>query len=184
MAIWQLSWNAPTTRTDGTELPSNQISGYVVRRVFNGVTTEFPTTTNSYLLDIGPDSGVGTLTVAAVDLVGTMSDFVTVPNVAPYNNAPTINSTALASISIKINANDSDSDPLTFSVQTAPTKGSASVVNGVIRYTPTAGQSGSDSFVVSTSDGRTGGTVDSTVSVNLTSWQITSDNLDVRVSRA
>ena len=187
MAIYQLTWNAPTTRTDGTELPAEQISGYVVRRVFDGLTNDYQTLTNSFLLDIGSDAGVGVVTVAAVDFVGEMSTFVPVPTVVLYNNLPVINTTVLASIAVKIDAVDADADPLTFSVQTPPAKGAVVVVNsntGIFRYTPHAGQAGTDSFVVRASDGRTGGNADITVNVNLTNWSISTIHQAINISRS
>lgn len=174
MAIYQLSWSAPTTRSDGTDLPAGEIAGYVVRRVFNSVTTEFEAATNSYLLDIGADSGTGTLTVAAVDFVGSMSSFVAVPNVQLYNNLPAL-VTRMHSISARVIVTDADADPLTFSVSTQATKGTASITNnatGLIKYTPTVGQTGTDTFTIKCTDGRAGGDVFQIFNVNLTDWSI------------
>ncbi|SOD13388.1 hypothetical protein SAMN06297358_1218, partial [Pedobacter xixiisoli] len=65
-------------------------------------------------------------------------------------------------------ATDVDGDSLTYASGTAPTKGTA-IVNsstGAYTYTPTAGQTGSDSFNIVASDGN-GGTATATVSFTI-----------------
>lgn len=186
MAIYQLSWNAPTTRTDGSALPAGEIAGYIVRRVFGGNTTEYPVEQTVYLLDIGSDAGVGTLTVAAVDFVGAMSTFVAVPNVVLYNNPPVL-SVKLTSISVRIATTDADADTVIATIQAQGTKGVATVTgstNGEVRYTPNDGQTGTDTFTVKLSDGRTGGDITQDVTVDITNWRVTSGSLDIRVARA
>lgn len=186
MAIYQLSWNAPTTRADGSDLPADQIAGYIVRRVFNGTPTDYPTIGTVYLLDIGSDAGVGTLTVATVDIVESKSEFVPITDVVLYNNPPVL-SVKLASISVRISTNDADADTVTATIQTQGTKGVATVTgstNGEVRYAPNDGQTGSDTFTVKLSDGRTGGDITQDVTVDITNWRVTSGSLDIRVARA
>jgi hypothetical protein len=49
---------------------------------------------------------------------------------------------------------DVDGDPLTYSIVSQGTNGSASVVNGQLRYQPNANINGADSFTYTASDGR------------------------------
>lgn len=186
MAIYELNWNRPTTRVDGSPLPEDQISGYIVRRLFNSLTTDFPTVETTYLLNIGEDSGVGTLTVAAVDIVGATSSFVPITDFVLYNNPPVL-SVKMASISVRISTTDTDADTVTTTIQTQGTKGVATVTgstNGEVRYAPNDGQTGSDTFTVKLSDGRTGGDITQDVTVDITNWRVTSGGLDIRVARA
>jgi len=71
--------------------------------------------------------------------------------------------------SLSLNATDTDADTLTWSIDTAASKGTALVsgtgLSKAISYTPTANANGSDSFVVKVSDGNGG---EDTITVNLT----------------
>jgi Ca2+-binding RTX toxin-like protein len=79
------------------------------------------------------------------------------------------------SVGIAVLANDSDADgdPLTVSIVSGPSSGTATVgSNGVVTYTPAAGFLGTATFVYQVSDGR-GGTDTATVSVTVTEAQNT-----------
>jgi ELWxxDGT repeat protein len=73
-----------------------------------------------------------------------------VRNAAPVAAADTAAVSAGSSASISVKANDSDTDTdgadLTIVITTAPAHGTATVQSGAVRYTPTAGFTGSDSF--------------------------------------
>ena len=68
---------------------------------------------------------------------------------------------------ITLHASDADADTLTWSAST-PAKGVASVVGGVVTYTPGANENGSDTFTVTVSDGY-GGTASLDVTVTIAS---------------
>jgi hypothetical protein len=70
---------------------------------------------------------------------------------------------------LTLHATDANSDPLTWSILTPATSGTASVGagTGVVAYTPPTNYSGTDSFVVQVSDGN-GGTDSITVNVVIT----------------
>ncbi len=69
-------------------------------------------------------------------------------------------------IDVLANDSDPDGDPLTITAVSAPLQGTAVIAAGVIRYTPTAGYTGADSFTYTISDGR-GGTATATVSITV-----------------
>jgi VCBS repeat-containing protein len=93
------------------------------------------------------------------------------------NHIPTVsNTTVITDFNtvghVQLDAADLDSDTLTYSVTTAATHGVGSVnTTGYVTYTPTTGYSGSDSFVVTVSDGK-GGTATSTISVTVYPFNI------------
>lgn len=69
---------------------------------------------------------------------------------------------------VLVNDSDSDGDPLTASVASAPANGTLSLAtDGSFVYTPATGFSGADSFTYSVADGR-GGSATATVSLNIT----------------
>lgn len=185
MATYLIQWNAPTSRTDDSELLPSEIRGYIVKRTYNSVDTEYEAETSGFLLD-SQSEPIGTITVAAVDIVGAMSVFAPASSVTLYNNLPVINTTVLTSMAIKVDASDIDSDSLTFTVLTQATKGVVTVVNsstGIFRYTPTNGQVGTDSFVVRCSDSRALGTIDTPVTVGLTSWALSTTFKTINIAR-
>jgi VCBS repeat-containing protein len=90
------------------------------------------------------------------------------------NHPPTASAASLTVLedtagTVTISATDPDSNPLTYAVSTNPTKGTVTggTTDGKFTYTPTANANGTDSFVVTVSDGK-GGTVQSTVTVTIT----------------
>lgn len=128
-----------------------------------------------------PASGLATGTAhvayfVAEDSIGNLQTAVSSVNfTTSANSAPTANDftygTAIGSTAKTGNwktlsgALDADGDALTASVKTQGTKGTVTVSGDNFTYTPTAGQTGSDSFVLTVSDGN-GGTRDVTVTVN------------------
>lgn len=71
-------------------------------------------------------------------------------------------------IDVLSNDADPDDDALTITAVTAPGHGSATIVSGAVRYSPTTDYHGSDSFGYTISDGR-GGTAAAVVVVTVTS---------------
>ncbi len=89
------------------------------------------------------------------------------------NRAPSVTDQALAGnedeiISGQIIATDIEGDTLTYSVTTAPTNGTLTLdaATGQFTFTPNANYNGSDSFVVTVTDGRGNSSI-STVSLNI-----------------
>ncbi len=95
-----------------------------------------------------------------------------------WNSAPvisqgtsiTLNTNENTPGSIALSATDRNNDPLTWSVSTAAKNGAASVAgsgnNAVVNYTPKAGYSGSDSFIIKVTDSRASDTITVNVKVN------------------
>ena len=90
-------------------------------------------------------------------------------NHAPVASNQSVTTTENTSIGITLTASDADSDPLTFSIVTAPAHGSLSGSAGApnVTYKPTAGYSGPDSFTFKANDGTADSNV-ATVSITVT----------------
>jgi VCBS repeat-containing protein len=93
-------------------------------------------------------------------------------SVTPVNDAPVfaatsqaVSATAGAARTIALAATDVDGDALTYTVA-KPGKGTASISGSTLTYTPGATASGSDSFVVTASDGK-GGTATQTINATV-----------------
>ncbi|UUA74144.1 retention module-containing protein [Cellvibrio sp. QJXJ] len=104
---------------------------------------------------------------------GTTTSTVTI-GVTPVNDAPTasnLNLTTNEDVAVpgQIVASDLDGDTLAYAVSGLPTNGSVTLnpATGSFIYTPNANYNGSDSFVVTISDGN-GGTTTSTVTIGVT----------------
>lgn len=91
------------------------------------------------------------------------------------NHLPTVAATSQAittkedtKATVTVTATDSDNDPLSYSVTTNPTKGAVTGggSTGAFTYTPNANFNGTDSFVVTASDGK-GGSVTQTINVTV-----------------
>lgn len=91
----------------------------------------------------------------------------------PANSLPVVSASTIKSMTLGITATDPDGDALVYSVTTQGSKGTASVaVNtiGKVKYTPNTNATGTDSFTVKVSDGRTNGDVYIVVTVNIDTW--------------
>ena len=102
---------------------------------------------------------------------GTATQTVNV-TVAAVNDAPTfsassqsVTATAGTAKTITLAASDVDGDTVTYTVAT-PGKGTATISGSTLTYTPTASATGSDSFVVTASDGK-GGTATQTIAATI-----------------
>ncbi|WP_198325268.1 tandem-95 repeat protein [Permianibacter aggregans] len=102
---------------------------------------------------------------------GTVMSTVSI-NVAAVNDAPTTSDVALntnedTAVNGSVIASDIDGDSLSYALGTGPSNGSVTLnADGTFTYTPNANYNGGDSFTVIVSDGN-GGTVMSTVSINV-----------------
>ncbi|MBI1358316.1 MAG: tandem-95 repeat protein [Acidobacteria bacterium] len=102
---------------------------------------------------------------------GTAQATVSISVSSAQNAKPTANPQSLTaysgrSLGIVLTGSDPDSDPLTFSIATAPAHGALSGVAPNVTYTPTGTYLGPDAFIFSVSDGR-GGTSQATVSLTV-----------------
>lgn len=70
------------------------------------------------------------------------------------------------SLDLKTLASDLDGDPLTFTVQTGPDHGTATLVTTTLTFTPTADYFGTDRLIYTVSDGK-GGTAQATITVTV-----------------
>jgi len=103
------------------------------------------------------DTASMNITVNSINDVPAASNFTYSTDIG--NSAKTFNWKTLSS------ASDIDNDTLTATVKTQGSKGNSVISGDSITYTPNTNQSGSDSVVITISDGN-GGTIDSTITVN------------------
>jgi len=89
------------------------------------------------------------------------------PNIVPVAVAQTISAAEDAAATITLAGTDADEDPLTYSVVTAPTKGTLSGTAPNLTYTPSTNYSGGDSFTFRVNDGEANSPT-ATVSITVT----------------
>ncbi|NQD38888.1 tandem-95 repeat protein [Permianibacter sp. IMCC34836] len=117
-------------------------------------------------------NGSDSFVVTVSDGNGGTKDVTVTVNVGAVNDAPTaadqtISTDEDTTVIGAIVATDADGDALTYSLSTAAANGTVTLnVDGSYSYQPNADFNGSDSFVVTVSDGN-GGTKDVTVTVNV-----------------
>ncbi len=142
------------------------ITGYTVTASPGGVSKA---ATASPFIFTGLNNGTAySFTVTATNVAGTSAASATSNAVTPVaaNQAPEITQGAATSVNMSedgtptafaltLNATDADNDPLSWSIGSAASNGTASVSAGVVSYTPEANYHGSDSFAVEVSDGTT-----------------------------
>jgi len=100
------------------------------------------------------------------------------PNQPPVARADTIaiQKSMATSYDPRINDNDPDNDPITITAVSTPSHGTATILSGTqIRYTPTSGYLGADSFTYTISDGQ-GHSVTATETINVQSTKNNSPN--------
>jgi len=146
-------------------LSTAPINGVVI---LDPVTGQFTFTPNANYN--GPESFVVTVT----DSRGNATDTSITFNVVPVNDAPTTNDVALTTsedvaVSGQVAAQDIEGDTLAYAVTGNPSNGTVTLnaATGAFVYTPNSNYNGSDSFIVTISDGN-GGATTSTVSVGVT----------------
>ncbi|MBD9414595.1 retention module-containing protein [Pseudomonas sp. PDM16] len=116
----------------------------------------------------GPD----TLSIVASDGIDSTSDSVAI-TVTPVNDAPTTSDLGLVTdenvpVNGIVTGTDIEGDTLSFSITGAPGNGTVALntATGSFTYTPSTNYNGSDSFVVTVSDGN-GGFATSTVTIGV-----------------
>lgn len=124
--------------------------------------------------------GVDSFTYTILDGRGgaaTATATVTVSGPPGSNRAPTAGNDSAttapgAAVTIDVLANDADpdGDPLTITIATPPSNGTAVVESGKVIYTPNLGFSGVDSFTYTAADGK-GGAASANVTVTVTGQQ-------------
>jgi hypothetical protein len=88
-------------------------------------------------------------------------------NDAPITEGKTVTIAEGTSAAITLVASDVDGDPLTYSIITAPSYGSAIIEDNEVAYIPTVGYNGPDSFTFLVSDDK-GGSATGTITINVT----------------
>jgi CSLREA domain-containing protein len=122
-------------------------------------------------------SGSATITVIVTDADGDTSsdEFVLTVNETEekpdaVDDTVTTNQNTPVNVDVLANDSDPDGDSLTISGVSTPGHGTATITDGKVAYTPSAGYAGTDSFTYSISDGN-GGT--DTAMVNITVKDVT-----------
>ena len=88
-------------------------------------------------------------------------------NTAPTTSPMTKTTAEDTATTVALTATDPENDPLTWSVTTAPTHGSAGIVGSTLTYTPAANYNGTDVVGVTVNDGH-GHAVATTVTITVT----------------
>ncbi|SCB88311.1 MULTISPECIES: tandem-95 repeat protein, partial [Priestia] len=137
----------------------------------NGVAVVNPDGTFTYTPNLN-FNGTDAFTVLVSDGQGGTAVSTVTINVLPVNDPPVTGNLSFTinedtTLSNRVTATDPDGDPLTFSLQNAPTNGTVLVnADGTFTYTPNLNFNGTDVFTVLVSDGQ-GGTAVSTVTVTI-----------------
>lgn len=140
------------------------VTGYTVTASPGGISKA---ATASPFIFTGLSNGTAySFTVTASNVAGTSAASAASNVVTPVvaNQAPEIGQGASTSVNLSedgiptafaltLTATDADNDPLSWSIGSAASNGTASVSAGVVSYTPEANYHGSDSFAVEVSDG-------------------------------
>lgn len=163
-----LAWSIQTQAAHGTAGIVAPASGGTVALSYNPATNY--TGSDSFVVRVSDgQGGTDTITVNLTiqeppNMLPVIAGAASVDATLSENNYP-------IAFSLSLQASDADSDPLTWSISSPATHGSAGVVapataNGVaVSYQPASGYTGADSFVVQVTDGRGGS---DSVTVNLT----------------
>ncbi|HKS38875.1 MAG TPA: Ig-like domain-containing protein [Verrucomicrobiae bacterium] len=102
----------------------------------------------------GSDSFTFRVNDGALDsAVATVSITITAINDAPVANSQTVTTSEDTAAGIPLTGSDVENDALTFTVMTAPTKGTLNGTAPNLTYTPNANANGSDSFSFKVNDG-------------------------------
>jgi S-layer protein len=121
--------------------------------------------------DAGADNTYN-VTIRASDVHGNTTDQALAVKVTNVNEAPTaaaaqsVSGTEDVAATVTVAATDVDGDTLSYTAGAASHGTVTGAAGGVFTYTPTANYNGTDSFVVTASDGK-GGTVNQTVNLTL-----------------
>jgi len=154
------SSGAPYTGTDATEGPSPVATGNVTTFTLHGLSD-----TETYYFTI--TAYLGTVESGYAEEV--------VLNPVPVNYPPTASDVTLSThedvpLAGALPANDAEGDPLTYTLVTSPTRGTAAITNtilGSFTYTPHLNLNGSDSFTFKVNDGSADSNI-ATVNIGIT----------------
>jgi CSLREA domain-containing protein len=157
-----LTWSILTPATNGTAGASGTGNSMAITYTsdanFNG--------SDSFVVQVSDGNG-GTDTITVNVTVNPVNDLPVISENDPVsvNMSEDGNPTPF---SLTLHATDPDQEPLTWSILTPAVHGTASTVpaSGIIHYTPNLGYIGTDTFVVSVSDGN-GGTDNIVVNVTI-----------------
>jgi VCBS repeat-containing protein len=164
---------ASSVLANDSDVEGNALSAVLVTGPAHGTLTLNANGTFSYTHD-GSETTSDSFTYRAND--GTVNGNIVTVNigVTPMNDAPLSSNQSLTTpedtpLNGSILATDSDGGALTYAVTGNATNGSVSLdpSTGAFTYTPNANYNGSDSFVVTISDGN-GGSTTSTINVGVT----------------
>jgi hypothetical protein len=144
-----------------TDVDGDTLTYSMTSNPANGTVSNFNAATGTF--DYQPNAnyhGTDTFTVSVSDGKVTTTATVTI-QVAPINDAPvasplTLNTDEDTAVSGKVIATDVDGDTLTYSITSNPANGTVSNFNaatGTFDYQPNANYHGTDTFIVSVSDG-------------------------------
>lgn len=110
-------------------------------------------------------------------------NIVSIGNQPPTTQNYAVVTNGNTAVSGQVTGSDPDGDPLSFTLNSVPTSGTALInPDGTYTYTPNPGFAGNDSFTVLVSDGF-GGTAVSTVAVTVFNQPPIANNLDVTTSK-
>jgi hypothetical protein len=179
-------------------------SGSVAINQLGGVYSVTPTTGSSYVWTVPSDASItagsgtasitvnfgsasGNVTVTETTSLGCVGTLVSLPVTVGPNHAPvapaaksltTAMNTAATYNKVKllVGATDADSDTLSVTAASTPAHGTTVLETDDVKYTPTTGYTGSDSYTYTISDGN-GGTAIGTVNVIVTSNNGASPNV-------
>ena len=162
-------------KVTGSDVDGDALTYAIGTNPVNGTVTIDPTTGN-YVYTPKPNfNGSDNFTVTVDDGKGGKVTITVNVTVTGVNDAPVITSPPVAitinedfNYSGNVIATDPDGDALTYTVKTQPANGTVSLnaTTGAYVYTPNANYNGSDSFVLTVSDGK-GGTVDVTINITV-----------------
>jgi hypothetical protein len=114
--------------------------------------------------------GIDTFSYTITDARGGMTTATVSVTVTHVNHAPTADDTTYftyenTSTTVYVNAWDVDGDAITIIAVSTPSHGTASIVDGIVNYTPDGFWNGTDSFTYTVSDGQYSATATITMTV-------------------
>ena len=168
--------NVPVNgQVSASDIDGDTLSFSVGGNPAHGTVTLNPATGSFTYTPNASYNGSDSFTVTVSDGNGGTTTSVVSIGVTPVNDPPVSSNLSLTTnedvpVNGAVVATDADGDALSYTVSGSPANGTV-VLNGAtgtFTYTPNSGYNGSDSFVVTISDGK-GGTTTSTVSIGVNS---------------
>ena len=169
--------NVTATASSGTTSGSSTVSWAAAGPIAPGGSATI--TVRLSVTPVDADAGkalalTGTATGSALDAsnksysttAAAVSTAAVAANALPVCTASALTTLEDAVASLALGCTDAEGDPLTYSVDVPPSKGSASInVTGTLSFAPSLDQNGSDSLVVAVSDGI--GTTSKSISITI-----------------